>query len=256
MFNRWRLSLRKRVSVTVHSAAQSFSRNTESAPTGMFPAQETALATPELLELILARLPMRDLLVSASRVSKMWNAVTRTPTLQRALFFQPDIEPTSPLMRNPLLMAMFPPFFASEGPDGDSPGGPPSIMKMPWANAPDAFRRANASWRRMLVVQPPAPTLIVTNSYHTPGGTFERRARIDFDDGLRMGVLYDLLLPRVHRLGTWFCMRWPGLGDVETEGELTLATMDMVRATPHKSPIDKRFYSKGRQAVDIALEFV
>ncbi|KAJ7763375.1 hypothetical protein B0H16DRAFT_1311113 [Mycena metata] len=222
----------------------------------MFPTQETVLATPELLELILVRLPMRDLLVTASRVSKMWNAVTRTPPLQRALFFLPDIEPTSPLMRNPLLMAMFPPFFAPEDPEDGWPGGAPFIMKMPWASAPDAFRRANASWRQMLVVQPPARTLIVANSYSTPAGTFESQGKMEVDDGLRMGALYDFLLPRVDYLGTWFCMRWPGCGDVGPEGELTLKTMDMARATRYKSPIDRRFYSKGHQAVNIAFEFV
>ncbi|KAJ7763383.1 hypothetical protein B0H16DRAFT_1311169 [Mycena metata] len=158
----------------------------------MFPAQETVLATPELLELILARLPMHDLLVTASRVSKMWNAVTRTPPLQRALFFLPDIEPTAPLTRNPLLMAMFPPFFAPENPDSGVPaGGPQSIMKMPWASAPDAFRRASASWRQMLVMQPLARTLIVEDTFRTPWGTFKRRGKIEFEDGLCMGVLYD-----------------------------------------------------------------
>ncbi|KAJ7187334.1 hypothetical protein C8R46DRAFT_876120, partial [Mycena filopes] len=152
-------------------------------------AQDAVLSTPELLELVLLCLPLRDLLVTAPRVCKTWNAVTLTPTLQRALFFQPDpYSSTAPPTRNALLMTAFPRFFAS-----DEPSGPQDILRMPWAQAPEAFRRRDASWRRMLVAQPPVRTLVVTNGYHTPGGTFERHGRKDCgkEDGLRMGLLYD-----------------------------------------------------------------
>jgi hypothetical protein len=53
---------------------------------------------------------MRDLLVTVPLVRKTWQAVTLTPTLQRALFFQSD--PSSPPVQNYFLVKMLSPFFA------------------------------------------------------------------------------------------------------------------------------------------------
>ncbi|KAJ7609186.1 hypothetical protein DFH06DRAFT_898006, partial [Mycena polygramma] len=131
-------------------------------PTTMSSAEEV-LSTPELLELILWHLPMRTLLVAAPLVSKTWHAVTLSPILQQALFFQPDPAFASHPIQNPLLAELFPPFFMPiaaavnywQWPDTKA------IRAMPWAKAPDAFRRAEASWRRMLVRQPPVQTMQV-----------------------------------------------------------------------------------------------
>ncbi|KAJ7187327.1 F-box domain-containing protein [Mycena filopes] len=213
-------------------------------------AQETALSTPELLELILSQLPLRDLLVTAPRVCKLWTAVTLTPTLQRALFFQPD--PNGTARRNPLLIAAFPPFFTS-----DEPSGPGDILRMPWATASDAFRRETASWRRMLVVQPPARTLLILSRHHSPGRTY---GTVDLNldgggdrdgTGLRMGVLYDVLLQRVEQRGARFRVRWPGYDGVEFGEEVTLRTSDRVHAVPYKSPLGKRFRSVGARDVRV-----
>ncbi|KAJ7187350.1 hypothetical protein C8R46DRAFT_867944, partial [Mycena filopes] len=161
-------------------------------------AQNNVLSAPELLELILSHLPMRDLLVVAPRVSKTWNAVTLTPTLQRALFLRPDPTASSASPRhNPLLMETFPPFFGPPGPHPWSgPGTAESIASMQWARAPEAFRYAGASWRRMLPVQPPAQTLFVAELCHARGGDFRREATVQCDNlsspGLHMGTLYGI----------------------------------------------------------------
>ncbi|KAJ7478412.1 hypothetical protein FB451DRAFT_1396193 [Mycena latifolia] len=111
-----------------------------------------------LLELTLAQLPMRDLLEPTAR-----------------LFFQPD--PASECIQNPLLAELFPHFFAPESPNHRSwSGNVKSITAMPWSKAPDAFKREDASWRRMFVTQPPAQTMIITENRHARGGNFERRA--------------------------------------------------------------------------------
>ncbi|KAJ7187328.1 hypothetical protein C8R46DRAFT_936440, partial [Mycena filopes] len=182
----------------------------------MSTAQNNVLSAPELLELILAQLPMRDLLVVAPLVSKTWNAVTLTPTLQRALFLRPDptASSTSPV-RNPLLMEMFPAFFARNGSHPRyGPGKADSIATTQWARAPEAFRYAGASWRRMLPMQPPAQTLFVTERCHARGGDFQREATVPCDDvsapGLRMGALYDIALPLIDRDASSFHVRWPG----------------------------------------------
>ncbi|KAJ7304870.1 hypothetical protein DFH08DRAFT_671386, partial [Mycena albidolilacea] len=153
-------------------------------------ARNNVISTPELLELILSRLPMRNLLVTVPLVSKTWQALTRTPALQRTLFFRPDLsfEPAI----NPLLVMLFPPFFSGEKMRRWSWPDAEAIQSMPWAKAPEVFKRREASWRRLLVIQPPAPEMIVTEHCHARHGHFERSGVLD-DPCLRMGVLYDLV---------------------------------------------------------------
>ncbi|KAJ7899789.1 hypothetical protein B0H13DRAFT_2196040, partial [Mycena leptocephala] len=155
-------------------------------------ARDSVIQTPELVEHTLAHLPIRDLLVTAPLVSKMWQAITLSPTLQRALFFEPD--PTASAshpIKNPLLVELFQPFFApSTARQYPWPGTATSILAMPWAQAPEAFKRADASWRRMLVTQPPAQTMVVIQESHGMRGMSERRAVLR-DISLRMGMLYD-----------------------------------------------------------------
>ncbi|KAJ7224033.1 hypothetical protein B0H12DRAFT_1328841 [Mycena haematopus] len=184
------------------------------------------MSTPELLEHTFAHLSMRDLLITAPLVSKTWQAITLTPTLQRLLFFQPDTE-LSCRVQNPLLVELFPPLFVSKA---EAPlrwvwPNSKSIESMPWAKAPDAFRRPEASWRRMLVTQPPAPRLVVTERCHGEDGYSVRRAVLN-DPCLRMGVLHDLVLPLIDRIASRFFIRWHQDIDDDSEdcrGEIALA---------------------------------
>ncbi|KAJ7092263.1 hypothetical protein B0H15DRAFT_749104, partial [Mycena belliarum] len=128
-------------------------------------ARDTVLATPELVELVLSQLPMRDLLLRAPLVCKMWHATTLSPDLQRALFFAPDLDPCSDVasapVHNPLLAKLFPPFFDSTPEHRRYWPTARTIIFMPAARAPAPFARPNASWRRMLVTQPPPQTMRV-----------------------------------------------------------------------------------------------
>jgi hypothetical protein len=57
----------------------------------MASAPEQVSDTVELIEMILLKLPARDILL-AQRVSKQWQAVIKSSTkLQQALFFQPIV---------------------------------------------------------------------------------------------------------------------------------------------------------------------
>jgi hypothetical protein len=141
----------------------------------------------------------------------MWQAITLSPNLQRALFFEAD--PTasaSQPVQNPLLVELFQPFFAPNAAKTFSwswPGTATSILAMPWAQAPEAFKRADASWRRMLVTQPPVQTMVIVQTSHGMGGSSERRAVLR-DLSLRMGMLYDLAVPFLH-YGEWsFRIKW------------------------------------------------
>ncbi|KAJ7187308.1 hypothetical protein C8R46DRAFT_1059433 [Mycena filopes] len=222
----------------------------------MSTAQTNVLSAPELLELILAHLPMRDLLVVAPRVSKGWNAVTLTPTVQRALFLTPDPTTLSTApVRNPLLMEIFPPFFAAQAYRWSGAGTADPIMKMPWSRAPEAFRRADASWRRMLVMQPPAETLLVTELCNAQLGDFRRAAQVQCADGLRMGELYDIAVPLIDRAVSSFHVRWPGHDGVDCTNELTLSVFYVVQCCRRPPPLDKKFYGEEiRTKVDLGAQ--
>ncbi|KAF7377264.1 F-box domain protein [Mycena sanguinolenta] len=215
-------------------------------------AQTTVISSPELLEHTLTHLPMRDLLVTAPLVSQMWHAITLTTTLQRLLFFEPDT--SSGRAENPLLVELFPPFFAQGGRGRWTWPNFEAIKTMAWSKAPDAFKRPEASWRRMLVTQPPARRLVMTERSHAQDGDFVRRGVLD-DPCLRMGVLYDLVLPLVepHVLSsTSFLIRWPDREDAGRD-EIALGVVSMSHCTPDRSRIDagKPFYSDAAGNVNI-----
>ncbi|KAJ6482725.1 hypothetical protein C8R45DRAFT_1002256 [Mycena sanguinolenta] len=214
-------------------------------------AQLTVIASPELLELTLTHLPMRDLLVTAPLVSKTWHAITLTPTLQRLLFFQPDT--SSGRAENPLLVELFPPFFAPGGPNRWTWPNFEAIKSMPWSKAPNAFKRPDASWRRMLVTQPPAQRLVITERCHARGGDSVRRAVLD-DPSLRMGVLYDLVLPFIDRVASSFLIRWPedsDDNDASDPNEIILAIHYTKQCRANLRARDKQFYSKAANTVKI-----
>ncbi|KAJ7607083.1 hypothetical protein DFH06DRAFT_1250145 [Mycena polygramma] len=209
----------------------------------MSTAQDAVSSTPELLERILALLPMQNLLVTAPLVSKTWQATTLTPLLQRILFFQPDPTSISEPVQNPLLVAKFPPpFFAQKSGDQSRWSWPSanSIKKLPWAAAPEAFRRRDASWRRMLVRQPPVRSMSVVEMCHAQMGDFERRAEL-YDLELRMGALYDLVLPLIDRVASSFRIRWHGT----VGADLTLDVIFTSQCSDElESLIDEQFYTE------------
>ncbi|KAH8158745.1 hypothetical protein CIB48_g9511 [Xylaria polymorpha] len=123
-------------------------------------AVQTVLDIPELFQLILLQCDIRTLLTSARCVNHLWhNVIDSTPALQEALFFRPTtredgFEPTL----NPLLVETFSIFFNGEAHTRKS------FEKLPLAKdgengGRDAFMRKDASWRRMLVRQPPVRTM-------------------------------------------------------------------------------------------------
>ncbi|KAF8134751.1 hypothetical protein K438DRAFT_1787088 [Mycena galopus ATCC 62051] len=72
---------------------------------------------------------------------------------------------------------------------------------MPWSAAPDVFRRADASWRRMLLAQLPTQMALVTvtrSEWWSSEGCSHQRA-VPKLAALRMGTLYDLVVSFVHR---------------------------------------------------------
>ncbi|KAJ6574456.1 hypothetical protein B0H19DRAFT_603891 [Mycena capillaripes] len=221
----------------------------------MSPAQHTMLSTPELLEATLLQLPMRDLLVTAPLVCKTWHATTLSPAIRRALFF--DADPSaSKRVRNPLLRKLFPPFFARPPPANSQrsnsrawPGNAEAITTMPWSKAPDTFDRTEASWRRMLVTQPPVQAVHITQTINSFMCISERHGVLK-ESPLRMGLLYDLALSFLDDDDTAFRFSWR---NNQEEGDITL---EVVATEGCLSPIEKwtldeRFCSKGAKPVEI-----
>ncbi|KAK9424576.1 putative F-box domain-containing protein [Seiridium unicorne] len=137
-----------------------------------------AFLIPELLEEMLLQVDMQELLVSALRVCKQWHQViTESPRLQRHLFLLED-KVSSP-RHNPLLERCFPFLFehalsstneteyyslTEERMDPDDRPFP----EMPWPmDKMAAFERPQASWKRMLVHQPPLYGIGRVTTIHT-----------------------------------------------------------------------------------------
>lgn len=113
---------------------------------------EKALAIPELLEAILLHLPIIDILVNAQRVCKTWHdCVEGSTPLQRTLFLRPDLPPIGNRSSNgectvDLSLRRVNSF-------GDL------ISIKEHTNRTAAFDRPGASWRSMLIIQPPVPMI-------------------------------------------------------------------------------------------------
>ncbi|KAF7360572.1 putative f-box domain protein [Mycena venus] len=236
----------------------------------MSAARDTVLGKPELLELLLIHLPMRDLLVTSPLVSKTWQVLTLTPAIQRALFFEPD--PFSGPRKNPLLVELFPPFFVPEGPSPSGlswPGTTASIKSMPWSKAPDAFKREETSWQRMLVTQPPAQSIMIKDI--RIGWCSTTRCAVLNNLSLRMSLMYDLVAWSIDSCEeTAFYIRWSTPhSENDLQCDLTLGikifeeddralwrflrsgTKDEWLQMKRARRIDKRFYSEAWKKVEI-----
>ncbi|KAI0474448.1 hypothetical protein F4859DRAFT_483241 [Xylaria cf. heliscus] len=176
----------------------------------MIASRDAVLQTAELLQEILLQLDMRTLLTAAQLVSRQWHELIKSsPALRQALYLEPTTRPSGPgpgpgpgpATQNPLLTDIFPLWFPKEtnGEQQDVPRPRMMIERGDFDGLPmaqdtrrHAFLHPSATWRRMLVQQPPALRLgHWTTCYNMMGG-FDDFPLQEFPDGLRMGSLYDL----------------------------------------------------------------
>ncbi|KAF8209890.1 hypothetical protein K438DRAFT_1960111 [Mycena galopus ATCC 62051] len=123
---------------------------------------------------------------------------------------------------------------------------------MPWVKAPDAFRRAEASWRRMLATQPPVHTILITKTNHSFMCTSERHEVLK-DSPLRMGALYDLAVSFLDADDTSFRIFWRMDTEDKDEGDIMLevvAELGCLSAL-EKWILDERFCSDEAKPVEI-----
>ncbi|OJJ33317.1 hypothetical protein ASPWEDRAFT_619105 [Aspergillus wentii DTO 134E9] len=151
-----------------------------------------ALLIPELLELILLSVDMQTLLTS-QRVCRLWhNLINISKPLQKALFFLPiELNPNTArktYTRNPLIRKILWPNFICSTPLSES------------TRYLDKYQRKEASWRRMLMQQPPTSIIGILEYYPPKRGRWYSKISVKkTGDHLRMGVLCDPILGGVLR---------------------------------------------------------
>lgn len=161
----------------------------------------------ELLEAILSLVDIQTLLL-AQRVSRQFaHCIEESPQLQQILFFQPA-PTTTPRQQNPLLASKFPYWFPADDYKSCTISFGAGDMQ-DFLESSDVYRYP-ASWRRMLVQQPPILTL----------GWVERGIAVsDMVDlhrwevplqvfgGLRMNMLYDIVISSSETAPEYFYFR-------------------------------------------------
>ncbi|KAI1368202.1 hypothetical protein F5Y08DRAFT_10842 [Xylaria arbuscula] len=182
---------------------------------------DAVLQTPELLQEILLHLDMRTLLTSAQLVNRQWHElITTSPVLQQALYFEPIASSSDPATQNPLLSELFPYWFREESRcEGSETPGPALIGREEFSGLPmarksrrHAFMYPRASWRRMLVRQPPVLKLGRWTTAHGQWGDSHEMEIDEVPEGLRMGRFYDLAQNWVGKVVSHFVVFWGSSG--------------------------------------------
>ncbi|KAJ5952569.1 uncharacterized protein N7479_010982 [Penicillium vulpinum] len=153
----------------------------------------------EILENILLHTEMRTLLTSAQRVSRLWNAMIRTSVrLQESLFFKPskfEISDPSQRIRNPLLEdILWAQFFLKQRQTSESKIADISRfpLRHPERRKLNVYLRKDASWKRMLLQQPPTSSIGVLEIIKRSDSEFTKLS-VGPNDFLRMGHIIALL---------------------------------------------------------------
>jgi hypothetical protein len=162
----------------------------------------------ELLEAILTLLDFQTLLL-AQRVCRQWaNCIQESPRIQQMLFFQPASASTS-RQQNTFLASKFPYWFPADTPKSCKTSFGAGDMQ-DFLNNSDVYKRPEASWRRMLVQQPPIMVLGLVERSIAPDDMVKlHRWEIPLQAfaGLRMNMLYDLVVKKAEVAPQYFYFR-------------------------------------------------
>lgn len=205
------------------------------------PAFNKVIAVPELEELILFHLSINEIL-RVQIVSHHWqDLITRSPSIQKKLFLQPNEDASGKPQLNPLLKELFPLLLRTQCaagcgfrcPDEAEMVSLIQLMEEPFFSDPDKRARVlreDASWRKMFPIQPPArihKTVQGNGVWFFKSaifGTFSSNYESINDPGARMGFIYDYfvqLLADYHQIEVGIHWRmFPG-GDQDEDGLLT-----------------------------------
>ncbi|KAJ5384326.1 hypothetical protein N7517_002237 [Penicillium concentricum] len=175
----------------------------------------------EVIEIILILVNDEQTLLLAQRVCRRWaRCIQDSQALQQALFYQPiksTLPRTTTPRRNPLLAAKFPYWFPNDNQiPRDILFGAGDMQEFLDKHA--AWLHPSASWRRMLVQQPPAMSMgWVDRQESSIHNITLRRWELSLEEygGLRMNMIYDLVVKSSDQAAKFFYWRmyWshPGL---------------------------------------------
>jgi hypothetical protein len=219
----------------------------------MASAMERIFATPELLEAIVIQLTPIDQLVRAQLISRLFHTtITTSPRVQQLLFFRPDpIRNPRDWSLNPLLRKHFLPWFAP--PEGRFGGRNYDTLKlMDWttsASSLDAFLRSEASWRNMLLTQPPSKELKVVRWIHGQGGDSEDIAFVPLPaKTVTMDRVYDIAESFLREESASFPSFGVEFKAGETGPEATLYLRMTMQCCPQYDPLEVMLKSETANA--------
>ncbi|THV54109.1 hypothetical protein BGAL_0034g00300 [Botrytis galanthina] len=159
------------------------------------------LYVPEILTKILSHLDVKTLLLS-QRVSKQWAEIIQTsPHLQECLFFKPA-PPNVEVTRNPLLAEKFPDWFYTIEEEPWNQIGHETFNELEWGSSPGvamAYRRSDASWRKMLLRQPPLEEMLIEYTRNDEQGLFFWDVKVEKKEGIRMDLAYDYMYEAMYK---------------------------------------------------------
>jgi hypothetical protein len=202
----WRHGYKKRLSKgrgarTTRASHPASAKDATTKTDELLQARDDVFGTYELLEFILSHLDMQTLLVAAQRVCKQWrNLITVSHVLQRQLFFEPCRTSKDGRLNNPLLELCFPVmtmperYLTSISQEQVLEGRRRSGRHR---QGHHAITRRGASWRRMLLCQPPLRNVILTKKRYRD---ISDVCCTTFPNGVRMGQYYDLIFSILWRL--------------------------------------------------------
>jgi hypothetical protein len=203
----------------------------------------------ELLQEVFLGLESRDLL-NMQQVCRHWTSlITNSPTIQQKLFFRAVPQGQTHLVYNSLLRETFPEIFRLDldydklnyypidnYPTYSNVEGFRDLLWFTDKKRRDAVLRADASWRRMFLTQPPVKLerIELLELWPCTGHNTRRCAKFSqkFQDlqkeGILMGWLYDLVIQEMDRdytlesyrfysLGNSFVIRWPHMMNLQDD---------------------------------------
>jgi hypothetical protein len=224
----------------------------------MSSARSRVFATPELLEAILAQLPPRALLFAQGISRHFQTTITTSPTLQQLLFLRAaPLNHPKKWSLNPLLRELLTPFFVVAPADQWALPMYESIEMMDCFSNPTksaAFLSKEASWRSMLLVQPPPKVLHITRFLHAQVGDYAYDAtHVPPTGTLTTGAIYDIAesFTRDNEFSSF------GLSVLEEEAgvKVTLYLLSTAQCCPSERERKADLRSKGAEVLFTDLGF-
>lgn len=166
----------------------------------------------ELFEAVLLQLDLQTLLLS-QRVSRSWAwRIRHSGPIQRALFFAPAATTDHDVVANPLLAEHFPLWFPQRNRTNERKCFDNRKLDFFLATRKETHLRPEASWRRMLVVQPALHSLAWIERHRSSKFPATELCYWVFHfaeaEGIRMDALYDLVVSKQKNAGFYFRIFW------------------------------------------------